>query len=381
MHYRELGKTNKKVSILGLDITNLPLSNTDSSDDLIKYAIDNGVNYIDIPYKYQNIDFETYIGDFFNKNPEYKTKTSIIAKMPSWLINSKDDLDIYFENQLKNLRRESVDFYLLDYIKTDTWKKLVKYGILDFLDKIKEEGKTKYIGFSFYDELELFFEVIDSYDWDLIQVPFNFMDINNHVGFEGIRYANNENIGVMIRDPTYGGCLTNNIPSNVKEVLDFADNIKSPIEWCLNFVWDYTEIDTILFSISDLNQLKKHIKYTNNALPGCMSRNDKDIIKEVRFTYREHINVRCDQCGHCLPCDEGVNIPLNLEILNKAYMFGIIDNTDSSNYDYLKKVYEFSLTESERASNCNACGVCEKFCAQFINIPDKLEELEELFEE
>lgn len=382
MLYRELGKTGEKISILGLGALELVNLDVDSIDEMIKFALDNGVNYIDTQYS-NEINYECYLGDFFNRNPKYREKALISTKISSELINNKKDINNYFEKQLKNLKLDLVDFYLLDVTYEEDWKKLVKYGVLEFLDKIKKEGKVKYIGLSFQGELELFFEVIDAYDWDVTQIPFNFMGINKQTGFEGIRYAQSKNIGTIITKPLRSGYLINNIPSDIQEIWDFADDIKSPVQWCLNFLWDYDEIDIVLSNMSTLDQLKENIEYANNAIPGCMTSNDKDIIKEVRFAYKERRNVRCDNCGHCLPCPEGVNIPKNFEILNDAYMYNIINEESnfSTDIDKLRKQYSLVLKEDEMASNCNACGDCEKFCAQFINISDKLIEIEELFED
>ena len=382
MLYRELGKTGEKISILGLGTLELTNLDKDTFDEIIKFALDNGINYIDTTYS-NEINYESYLGDFFNRNPKYREKALISTKISTSLLNSKTDIHNYFEKQLENLKLDLIDFYLIDIIKLEDWKKAVKYGVLEFLDKIKRDGKVKYTGLSFKGELELFFEIIDAYDWDVTQIPFNFMGVNKQTGFEGIRYAKSKNIGTIITKPFHSGYLIKKIPTDIQEIWSLADDIKSPVEWCLNFLWDYEEINLVLSNISTLEQLKENIKYTNNALPSCMTSNDKDIIKEVRFTYKERRNVRCDNCGHCLPCPEGVNIPKNFEILNDAYMYALIDETGEVSSDMTKARNQYSiiLKEAERASNCNACGDCEKFCAQFINISDKLIEIEELFED
>lgn len=386
MLYRKLGKTNKNISILGFGTKRLPISdnntNSETTDEMIKFALDNGINYIDTNYSYPETNYETYLGDFFSRNPEYREKALISTKILSDFINSKNDFIKYLQKQLDSLKVDKVDFYLIEFSRPEDWKKLVKFGILEFLDKIKKENRAEYVGFSFQGELELFFEVIDAYEWDVTQIPFNFMSVNKQTGFEGIRYAKSKNVGTIINKPLCSGYVVNNIPSDVQDIWNLADDIKKVSHWCLNFLWDYEEIDLVLTNMSNLDQLKENIGYANNAKPHCMTSNDKDIIKEVRFTYKERRNVHCDNCGHCLPCPEGVNIPKNFEILNQAYMYAIIndDGDVSSDLDNIRDQYKYVLKEEERAANCNACGDCEKFCAQFINISDKLIEIEELFE-
>ena len=379
MLYRKLGKTNKDVSILGMGAMRLPIKNNDyghvdeeKSSEMLKYAIDNGINYIDTAYPYHNGASEKFLGDFFENNPQNLEDTFIASKMPSWLIESQKDMYYYLDQQLNSLKMDTIDFYPLHSLKPDYWENLVNNDVFEFLDRAKEDGKINYAGFSFHGEIDLFFEVIDSYDWDICQIQLNYMDEHYQAGVEGLKYAKSQNLGTVIMEPLRGGCLTRNIPEDVQELWDMADDPKSPAEWGFRYLWDYEEVDIVLSGMSTLEQIKENIGFAEHGLANSFTKNDKEIIKEVKMSYRENIAVNCTSCGYCMPCPEGVDIPKNFDILNNAYMF--------NDPPALQMQYNSLLTERQLASACKSCGECQKMCPQMIPIVERLKEVRETFE-
>jgi len=377
--YRELGSTNEKVSILGLGAMRLPIINEQASfiDEeesaaMLKYAIEHGVNYIDTAYPYHDGSSEVFLGKFFHENPALREKVHLATKMPSWLINKKEDMDYYLKKQLKNLKSNQIDFYLLHSLKADYWKNLEKLGVLDFLDSAKEQGIVKYTGFSFHGEVDLFMEIMDAYDWDVCQLQFNYMDENYQAGREGLRYAADQGVGIIVMEPLRGGCLASNIPPEVQEIWDLADEPKSPVEWALKYVWDFPEINVVLSGMSTLEQVQENIQLAEEGLPHSLTRNDKEIIKEVKMTYRDKIVVDCNECGYCMPCPQGVDIPCNFRFLNFAHMFNDPNGPQMQ--------YHALMNKEQRASHCNECGECENICPQMINIKEKLKNVAETFE-
>jgi uncharacterized protein len=379
MLYRKLGKTNENVSILGMGAMRLPVKNENYGDidelkssEMLKYALDNGINYIDTAYPYHNGASEKFLGRFFEKYPSYLEDAFIASKMPSWLIESQKDMDHYLEQQLNSLKMEKIDFYLLHSLKPDYWENLLKNDVFEFLDSAVEEGKIKYTGFSFHGEIDLFFEVVDSYEWDICQIQLNYMDENHQAGVEGLKYAKSQNLGTVIMEPLRGGCLTRNIPEDVQEIWNLADEPKTPPEWGFKYLWDYEDIDIVLSGMSTLEQIEENIGFAESGLKNSFTKNDKEIIKEVKMAYRENIAVDCTSCGYCMPCPEGVDIPKNFNILNNAYMF--------NDPNGLKMQYMSLLTEKQRASSCKMCGECQKMCPQMIPITEKLKEVVDTFE-
>lgn len=345
--------------------------NQDESSKMLKYAIENGLNYIDTGYSYHDKESEVFLGNFFEKHPQLREKVYVATKLPSWLINKKDDLDYYLELQMKKLKVDKIDFYLLHSLKKDYWKNLNKYGVLDFLDSALEEGKIKYTGFSFHDEFDLFLEIMDAYPWDICQIQLNYMDEHYQAGVEGLKYAASQGIGTVIMTPLLGGCLTRNIPEKVHKLWDMADNSRSPVEWALQYLWDFPEVNVVLSGMSSFIQLKENMVIATKSYPNSLTKNDHEIIKEVRRIYREKIVVNCNSCGYCMPCPQGVNIPQNFNIYNISKMHSH-DHVITGHYQGL-------LEDFERADKCSQCGECVNFCPQLINIPKTLQEVKQTF--
>ncbi len=377
MLYRELGSTGEKISILGLGCMRLPVLHgqydkvdVNNAVQLIRRAIDGGINYIDTAYPYHNGQSETVIAEALRDG--YREKVFIADKLPSWLIKKREDMDLYLQEQLNRLQTGQIDFYLLHSIKEDYWNNLKSQGVLEFLDDALADGRIKYTGFSFHGEIELFFDVIDSYKWDICQVQYNIVDENYQAGREGIRYASTQGVGVVIMEPLRGGTLVKTVPSEVQQIWDGAPIKRSPVEWALKYLWDQEVVDVVLSGMGTLEELEENLKLADEGFSSSLTSEEKDIIQEVRAAYRERKHVNCTQCGYCMPCSSGVNIPGNFLHLNHAHMFQDIENSKMNYYMLLK--------DEERASNCMGCGKCEKLCPQMVPIQKTLKVVRETFE-
>ncbi len=377
MLYRKLGSTGEKVSILGFGCMRLPVVNgqydkvdVDIAIPLIRKAIDKGVNYLDTAYPYHNGHSETVIADALKEG--YREKVFIADKLPSWLIQKRTDMDQYLQEQLDRLQTKQIDFYLLHSVKEDYWTKLESLGVLEFLDDAVNDGRIKYTGFSFHGELELFFDVIDSYKWDICQVQYNIVDESYQAGKEGINYASNQGVGVVIMEPLRGGTLVKTVPTEVQKIYDEASTKRSPVEWALKYLWDQKDINLVLSGMNSFDDLDENLKIAEKSFPNILDPEDKAVIRDVRAAYRDRKLIDCTQCGYCMPCSSGVDIPGNFQQLNHAYMFQDIENPKMNYYMLLK--------ESERASSCTECGDCEKLCPQMIPIQKTLKKVRETFE-
>ncbi len=226
---RIFGKTDEKVSILGFGAMRLPMMENDPTKideettiKLIRHAIDQGVNFIDTAYPYggfsmdQAGESEPLVAKALKNG--YREKVKISTKLPTWLIETREDMDKYLNMQLKRLETDYIDFYLIHGITTSYWNKLKELGFDEFLDKSINEGKIKYAGFSFHDRIELFQEVVDHYDWSFCLIQYNYLDENYQAGRKGLEYAFNKGLGVAVMEPLRGGQIAVNIPQEVQEL-------------------------------------------------------------------------------------------------------------------------------------------------------------------
>lgn len=377
MLYRKLGSTNIDASILGFGCMRFPeVENNygkideEKASQMLYYAIDNGLNYLDTAYPYHSGTSETFLGKYLT--PQYREKVNVATKIPSWLINKKADLEYYLNKQLERLQTDTIDFYLVHSLNKNNWSKLEKAGVLEFLDNLKSDGIIKYTGFSFHDNLEFFMETVDIYNWDMCQIQYNFMDENYQAGREGLRYASSQGLGVVIMEPLRGGVLANYVPEEVQAIYNESETKRTPAEWALKYLWDHEEVDIVLIGMSTLEQVNENIKYSQEGYANSLSNDDKFLIKEVSRTYRENKGVDCTSCGYCMPCPQGVNIPDCFMHYNYAIMLNDPENAAVH--------YRTLLKKEEKASRCIGCEECDMACPQMIDIKEKLKEVVNAFE-
>ncbi len=377
MLYRKLGRTGEMVSILGFGCMRLPVINEkpemidqEKATQLLHYAIDSGINYIDTAYPYHRGRSESFLGDALKDG--YREKVYIATKLPSWDIKSREDMDIYLEEQLCKLKTDHIDFYLVHSLNRDYWKNLTELGLFDFLDSAIDEGKIKYAGFSFHDDNETFREIVDAYSWSLCQIQYNIVDEYYQAGKDGLMYAAGKGLGIVIMEPMRGGCLAEMVPEDIRRVWNSCDVRRSPAWWCLQYLWDYREVDVVLSGMSNIKQLEMNLKVAENGYPGSLTTEERNIISKVGNMYRTKLSVDCWGCRYCLPCPVGVNIPLNFKYLNNASIFNDIEMT--------RKNYINHLGNERKASNCTGCGQCESRCPQHIPIRKTLQKVVDMLE-
>ncbi|MCC4770430.1 aldo/keto reductase [Methanosarcina sp. DH2] len=378
MLYRKLGNTGEKASILGYGCMRLPVLGgvPDKIDEkkaieLLRYAIDHGVNYIDSAYSYHGGMNEVFLGKALKNG--YREKVHLATKLSCKRVKTREDMDRFLDEQLEKLQTNYIDFYLLHAVKKSYWKKLKKLGIMEFLDSALATGKIKYTGFSFHDELDVFKEVVDAYPWSLCQIQFNFLDEEFQAGVEGLKYAAEKGLAVVIMEPLRGGNLASKVPEEARKVWDRAKIKRTPAEWAFRYLWDYPEISIVLSGMSKPEHLKENLEIAEEGHPNSLLAEEKSLIAEVKEIYRARTKVNCTGCRYCMPCPEGVNIPRNLSYLNDILM---LDDVENARFQY-----GVLLSPEEKAGKCVKCGECEEVCPQNIKIREMLKEVKEFMKE
>ena len=186
---RTVKKTNNSVSPIRIGGMSLPTKNCNihkkEATQLINHAIDNGINLIDTAYLYHNGESESFLKSILEKR---RDEILISTKLPVWFVKNEDDLEKYLNIQLEKLGVECIDFYYLHSLNYITFKQLKEYNIFEFLNRIKREKKVKNIGFSYHDNYDSFKKIIDSYDWDMCLLQYNFIDDDAQAGTKGVKH-------------------------------------------------------------------------------------------------------------------------------------------------------------------------------------------------
>ncbi len=370
MQYREIGKTGKKASILGMGAMRLPEIVRDNEkviDEkeaiaMIRHGIDSGINYVDTAYGYHNGQSEFLVGKALKDG--YREKTFLATKSPVWLIKEEGDFDRLLDEQLKRLQTDHIDFYLLHALYKDRFDDVVlKYNIIEKMEKAKEDGRIGHMGFSFHDDLEAFKTIADASDkWDFCQIQFNYIDTYYQAGIEGLRYAADKDLGVIIMEPLLGGKLAN--PPQV--VIDSLGDAKSPVQWALDFVWGNPEVSILLSGMSTMDQLKENLVYADKTKIGSLTEEDYEFYAKAKKAHDDLALVPCTKCEYCLPCPSGLNIP------------GIFTAYNAIAYDNEEKAKEMYSRFDVNASDCIECRQCEEVCPQHIEISQVMRNISDL---
>ena len=326
---------------------------------MLHRAIDHGVNYVDTAYTYHGGNSERFVGRVLKGG--YRDKVKLATKLPCWMVKAAGDFDKYLNEQLAKLLVEHVDFYLLHTLDEKSWHTVRDLGVLDWAERAIRDGRIGYIGFSFHDKYEVFEEIVDAYDrWTFCQIQYNYMDVENQAGTKGLKYAASKGLAVVIMEPLLGGRLVAP-PEPIQKLWDSATEKRTPADWALQWLWNQPEVSIVLSGMSAMDHVTENVASAATSGVDTLSVDDLAIIGQVRDKYRKLCPIPCTQCGYCMPCPNGVNIPRNLALYNEGVMY--------EKPDHARGGYKW-IPEDERASACIQCRECEERCPQAIPISE-----------
>jgi len=377
MLYRTVPKNNDQLSILGFGCMRLPGKNERIDEEearkQILYAIDQGVNYLDNAFPYHLGASEPFLGRILEDG--YRDKVKLATKLPPWSVKKPEDMDRILNSQLERFKTDRIDYYLIHALEAENWPKIKELGVLDFLERAKKDGRILNTGFSFHGDKDTFKEIVDIYDWDICQIQYNFLDESNQAGTEGLEYAASKDLGVIVMEPLRGGSLTGRIPEEVEAIWNEAEVKRTPAEWALRWVWNRPEVTCVLSGMNKQEHVEENLCITGEAEPDSLTQDELQLIKQVESKYRELLKVDCTGCRYCMPCPEGVDIPMCFEIYNDKHVFG----DRQAGFKYLFMLGGV-LHGTHYASLCTQCKKCVKKCPQHLPIPDLLEDVADEFE-
>ncbi len=329
-------------------------------------AIDGGVNYFDTAYIYPGS--EAAVGEIFKKNG-VREKIHIATKLPHYLIKSREGMEKLFNEQLRRLQTDYIDYYLM-HMLTDvqTWEKLIKLGILDFLEEKKKAGAIRQIGFSYHGNSDMFIKLLDAYDWDFCQIQYNYMDEHSQAGRRGLNYAAEKGIPVIIMEPLRGGKLVNLLPESAKAEFAAHPAGYTPAQWALRWLWDQAGVTCVLSGMNSMEMLRENMETASSVRAGELGDRELEMFRRVVKAINAKMKVGCTGCGYCMPCPKGVDIPGMFAAYNRRYSEG--------KFAGLKEHFMCSAArqDSTAAYNCIGCGKCESHCPQGIEIRKMLKQ-------
>ena len=368
MEKRKLDKLGIETSLLGFGCMRFPVTAEGKIDEpeavrMLDKAIGAGVNYIDTAYPYHNGDSEPFVGRALKKYDRHAFY--LATKLPCWNVTNREDAERIFEEQLKRLQTDYIDFYLMHAMGRDSFRKMADLGVVEYLEQLKADGRIRYLGFSFHDSYEAFEEILCYRDWDFCQIQLNYMDTETQAGFRGYRLTEERNVPLIIMEPVKGGSLAA-FAEDITGKFRALDPEASTASYALRWVGSLPNVKVILSGMSTMGQVEDNLKTFSPFRP--LSDGEAKTIDDIVALIRGRVKNGCTACRYCMPCPAGVDIPGNFRVWNTYHMY--------QNYNMVKNSWENDLGEEKQAKNCIRCGKCEKACPQKLQIREDLEKVQ-----
>lgn len=355
----------KQLSMLGLGCMRLPgegrftsVIDEDATLEMVDFAIKNGINYFDTAYGYHGQQSEVVMGKLLKNYP--RESFYLATKFPGFLPDCTDKIEEIFEEQLKKLQMDYVDFYLFHNLNDGCLEQYLdpKYRMMEYMKEQKAKGRIKHIGVSVHSSHDSLEKFLDTYgnDIEFCQLQLNWLDWDYQDVKAKVKMLNDRNIPIWVMEPLRGGKLAS-LPEKHEKILKGLRSDESIPAWSFRFLQSIPGVTVVLSGMSDLKQLSENIEIfkTENKL----SEPEKDALYSIAD---ELLNtVPCTACSYCTDtCPSQINIPEMIKIYNKHLFSG----TDISP----KELSEYA--EENQPKNCISCKACEGLCPQNIEISD-----------
>lgn len=333
---------------------------------LLRKAYDMGVNYFDTAVVYHKGESEKIFGKAFEI---YDRSSYYLAdKMSIWVCKDEQEMKDLFERQLKTLKTDYIDFYLVHSLNRNHYQKVKEFHCVEFLQEMKRQGKIKHLGFSFHDTYPVFTQILDDYDWDFVQIQLNYLDWQNQGAEQLYRELEKRNLPCMVMEPVRGGYLATLDEQRAKPFLEMEPN-RSIASWAIRWVSSLPQVTVVLSGMSDMAQLEDNVAMMTNFEP--MNEKELEAVAKVVEEIRKVNDIPCTGCRYCMDCPMGVDIPEIFAIYSRLKIFG----KDKSFVEDYKEVME----NGNGAEHCVGCQQCMNHCPQSIEIPDKLAMIHRLY--
>lgn len=369
MQYRK-DRNGKPISVIGYGCMRFTKNGSnidfDKAEKEIMRAIANGINYYDTAYMYSGS--EECLGRILEKN-NCRDKIKIATKLPQYIVKNASQIDKYFDEELRRLRTDYIDYYLMHmFTDLSNWENLKNLGIVDWIARKKESGAIKNIGFSYHGDTEMFLKILNAYDWDFCQIQYNYVDEHTQAGRRGLEAAAEKGIPVIIMEPLRGGKLVNLLPEDAKKIIKNHPHGWSAAEWGLRWLWNQPEVTCVLSGMNSIEMVDENCRIASNMEAGSLTEDDFAVYEKIKGIIRSREKVGCTGCAYCMPCPHGVDIPGTFACYNKMYS----EKKSDGRFEYARSI---AIREKPGfVTQCVECGLCERHCPQHIEIRAKLKE-------
>jgi len=358
MHLSYLGMGNMR-----LPITDDGKGNIDykKAEPMIDYAMKMGINYYDTAYTYHNKESETFLGDVLSK---YERSSYHLAT--KFNIHAGTNYEEVFEEQLKKLQTDYIDFYLIHSLADSTFQKYIDIGSVDWLIEQKKKGRIKHLGFSSHASVKVLETFADYTKWDFAQIQLNYFDWLYGTAKKEYEALRKRDIPIIVMEPVRGGRLTQ-LTKESSVLLEKAHPDWSLAKWAFMWLKRLDGLKVILSGMSNLEQLEENIEIFSDEI--ALKDEDTKILLKSAKIHHSFVTVPCTGCGYCMDdCPSDINIPDFLTVYNKYKTDGLW---------HARREAQEIITKG-LPIDCISCGNCNNVCPQNIDVVSLMELLSNL---
>lgn len=357
MIYRPLGKTGLQVSALAMGCMRLPENDPDLAAQVVDKAIEYGINYFETTRGYINGKCQHLVG------PGLKGRSRGLIVSGKAFVGPETTEDSYRQEidlQMQILGVDYLEFFQVGWMAWDRIECLTNGGALEALNKARSEGIIGHIGFTGHDTAENFTKLIETGLFDSLTIPYSLLD---RTYASTIKRAGELGVGVIAMCPVAGGMLSTPSPQIQKMIPGGA---KTTASAALEFVLSNPDVSCACSGMNTLEMLEENVS-TVNSFKG-LTEEDRLRMEAILDEFQALGKKFCTACRYCMECPNGIDIPGNFDLMNKARVYGLTD--------WAKRQYE-KMDPAKRADACIRCGVCEPKCPNNLPIMDQLAEVAE----
>lgn len=381
MQYRVIKRCNNlKVSEIGLGCEGLVKMSQKELNSMIDRALALGINFVDLCLP--NPDFRDNMGKAAEGRREKICLQGHIGAV--WengqYLRTRDIAKTQkaFDDQLSRLKTDYIDVGMIHYVDgKEDYKEIFEGKFIEYCKELKAAGKIRCIGISSHNPQVarkavesglidvLMFSVNPAYD---MQPPSE----DCEELWNPDSYKNGADGIDPERKALYELCEREGIAIDVMKAFgggDMLDKELSPFHiafneyQCMDYCLTRPGVASIMAGCHSIGEMEKLVNYY--AAP----REEKDYSTVLSQVEKFNLKGNCMYCGHCAPCTVGIDVAAVNKYLNLALAQGEVPETVADHYKQLK----------HHASECIACGNCERNCPFDVSVIEKMKKASEVF--